>query len=110
MAKGRMNDNHSIRERAYAHIQRKTASDELRPGDAVSAITARGYFKGLYDANIPASLYDVVQARRRSVAAGILNSIGWLGGGLAVNIPSGGTSPAAGSMLHDSPPSLVRGR
>jgi len=47
------------------------------------AMTAFGYFKGLYDANIFASLYDVVQARRRSAAAGILNSIGWLGGGLA---------------------------
>jgi MFS family permease len=47
------------------------------------AMTAFGYFKGLYDANIFASLYDVVEVRRRAAAAGILNSIGWLGGGLA---------------------------
>ncbi len=47
------------------------------------AMTAFGYFKGLYDANIFASLYDVVDVRRRAAAAGILNSIGWLGGGLA---------------------------
>jgi MFS family permease len=47
------------------------------------AMTAFGYFKGLYDANIFASLYDVVQPQRRAAAAGILNSIGWLGGGLA---------------------------
>jgi MFS family permease len=42
-----------------------------------------GYFKGIYDANIFASLYDVVPIERRSVAAGILNSLGWLGGGMA---------------------------
>jgi MFS family permease len=42
-----------------------------------------GYFKGIYDANIFASLYDVVPIHRRGVAAGILNSFGWLGGGSA---------------------------
>jgi MFS family permease len=42
-----------------------------------------GYFKGIYDANIFASLYDVVPIERRSAAAGILNSLGWLGGGIA---------------------------
>jgi MFS family permease len=42
-----------------------------------------GLFKGLYDANIWASLYDVVPARRRGVAAGVMNSLGWLGGGMA---------------------------
>ena len=42
-----------------------------------------GYFKGVYDANIFASLFDVVPIERRSAAAGILNSLGWLGGGMA---------------------------
>ena len=42
-----------------------------------------GYFKGLYDANIFAGLYDVVPIKRRGAAAGILNSMGWLGGGFA---------------------------
>jgi MFS family permease len=42
-----------------------------------------GYFKGLYDANIVASLYDVVPMERRGAAAGIANSLGWLGGGTA---------------------------
>jgi MFS family permease len=42
-----------------------------------------GYFKGLYDANIFAGLYDVVPICRRGSAAGILNSLGWLGGGFA---------------------------
>jgi MFS family permease len=42
-----------------------------------------GLFKGLYDSNIWASLYDVVPANRRGVAAGVMNSLGWLGGGMA---------------------------
>ena len=35
-----------------------------------------GFFKGLYDANIWASLYDVVPVNRRGVAAGTMNSLG----------------------------------
>jgi MFS family permease len=42
-----------------------------------------GYCKGIYDANIFASLYDVVAVRQRGIAAGMLNSLGWLGGGFA---------------------------
>ena len=42
-----------------------------------------GLFKGLYDANIWASLYDVVPPNRRGVATGVMNSLGWLGGGMA---------------------------
>jgi MFS family permease len=42
-----------------------------------------GYCKGLYDANIFASLYDVVAVRERGIAAGLLNSLGWLGAGFA---------------------------
>jgi MFS family permease len=42
-----------------------------------------GLFKGLYDANIFAALYDVVPVERRGVAAGVMNSLGWIGGGMA---------------------------
>ena len=42
-----------------------------------------GFFKGLYDANIFAGLYDVVPVERRGSAAGVLNALGWLGGGFA---------------------------
>ena len=42
-----------------------------------------GYCKGIYDANIFASLYDVVAVRQRGIAAGLMNSLGWLGGGFA---------------------------
>lgn len=46
----------------------------------VGAMTGFGLCKGLYDANIWASLYDVVPASRRGAAVGLMNMIGWLGG------------------------------
>jgi hypothetical protein len=49
----------------------------------VLAMSGFGYFKGLYDANIWASLYDVVKPAYRATALGLMNSIGWLGGGMA---------------------------
>ena len=52
-------------------------------GLLVVAMIGFGYFKGLYDANIFASLYDVVPVKRRGAAAGTLNSLGWLGAGFA---------------------------
>jgi MFS family permease len=52
-------------------------------GVVIGALAGFGLAKGLYDANIWAALYDVVPARRRGVAAGVMNSLGWLGGGLA---------------------------
>jgi MFS family permease len=39
-----------------------------------------GLGKGLYDSNIFASLYDVVEPRARSTAAGVMNTVGWAGG------------------------------
>ncbi len=49
----------------------------------VVAMTGFGFFKGVYDANIWASLHDVVPVSRRATAVGVMNSIGWLGGGAA---------------------------
>jgi MFS family permease len=49
----------------------------------IGAMTGFGFFKGLYDANIWASLYDVVPPAHRATALGLMNSIGWLGGGAA---------------------------
>jgi MFS family permease len=49
----------------------------------VLALAGFGYFKGLYDANIWASLHDVVPARLRATAVGVTNSAGWIGGGFA---------------------------
>ena len=47
----------------------------------VLAMIGFGYFKGMYDSNIWASLYDVVRPERRATAVGVMNAIGWLGGG-----------------------------
>lgn len=46
-------------------------------------LTAWGLFKGLYDANIFASLYDFIRPEARGTAAGMMNMAGWLGGGTA---------------------------
>lgn len=47
----------------------------------IAALTLWGFFKGLYDANIFASVFDVVPAAARGRAAGFMNMIGWLAGG-----------------------------
>jgi MFS family permease len=47
----------------------------------ILALTAWGFFKGLYDANIFASAFDVVRPEARGSAAGFMNCVGWLGGG-----------------------------
>jgi len=47
----------------------------------ILALTAWGFFKGLYDANIFASVFDVVGPHERGTAAGFMNAVGWLAGG-----------------------------
>jgi MFS family permease len=49
----------------------------------IVALTAWGFCKGMYDANIFASLFDVVRPEARGTAAGFINSMGWIGGGWA---------------------------
>lgn len=49
----------------------------------ILALIGFGYFKGLYDANIWASLHDVVRPELRASAVGFMNSLGWIGGGIA---------------------------
>jgi nitrate/nitrite transporter NarK len=49
----------------------------------VTTLIAWGLMKGIYDANIFASLFDVVRIENRGAAAGLLNMVGWLGGGSA---------------------------
>jgi MFS family permease len=60
-------------------------------GWLIVALTAWGFFKGLYDGNIFASLFDVVRPEARGTAAGWMNMIGWLGGG--------GSAPLAIALL-----------
>jgi len=42
-----------------------------------------GFCKGIYESNIWAALYDVVRPECRATAVGLMNALGWLGGGLA---------------------------
>jgi MFS family permease len=49
----------------------------------VFALAAWGFFKGIYDANIFAAIFDVIPAEARGRAAGLMNMTGWLGGGVA---------------------------
>jgi len=46
------------------------------------SMTVFGFGKGLYDSNIFASLYDVIEPRARATAAGVMNTVGWGGGAL----------------------------
>ena len=50
-------------------------------GTLIVALTCWGFFKGLYDANIFASVFDVVRPEARGTAAGFMNAVGWLAGG-----------------------------
>jgi sugar phosphate permease len=67
-----------------------------------------GFFKGLYDANIFASAFDVVPAGARGRAAGFMNMIGWLAGGGSAPVVIGliaqrsslGTAMALASIVY----------
>lgn len=50
-------------------------------GVLITALIGWGFFKGFYDANIFASVYDVVPAEARGATAGLMNTVGWLAGG-----------------------------
>jgi MFS family permease len=41
-----------------------------------------GLCKGVYDSNIFASIFDIVEPRARGTAAGLMNTVGWSGGAL----------------------------
>jgi MFS family permease len=49
----------------------------------IVALIGIGLCKGVYDANIFASVYDVIPAEVRGTAAGLMNTVGWVGGSLA---------------------------
>jgi MFS family permease len=45
------------------------------------ALVLWGLFRGLYEANIFASVFDVVRSEARGTATGFMNMMGWLAGG-----------------------------
>ncbi len=52
----------------------------------IAALTGAGICKGVYDANIFASLYDVIEPEDRGTAAGLMNTVGWTGGFVAPTV------------------------
>ena len=48
----------------------------------LAAMACFGACKGLYDANIFAAVFDVIEPRARASAVGIMNAVGWGGGAL----------------------------
>ncbi|HUJ09213.1 MAG TPA: MFS transporter [Verrucomicrobiae bacterium] len=51
-------------------------------GTLLLAMSCFGLCKGFYDSGIFASLYDAIEPRARSSAAGLMNTVGWSGGAL----------------------------
>jgi MFS family permease len=74
----------------------------------IVALAGWGFFKGLYDANIFASPFDVIRPEARGSMAGMMNCVGWLLGGGAGPIVVGwlaekhglGTAIAATSVVY----------
>ncbi|MFM7188703.1 MAG: MFS transporter [Armatimonadota bacterium] len=54
----------------------------MNPWLLIVAMTAFGFCKGLYDANLTPAYYDVIPAGERSSATGLMNLIGFIGAGL----------------------------
>jgi MFS family permease len=52
-------------------------------GTLIAALAGAGLCKGIYDANIFASLFDVIPPEDRGTGAGLMNTVGWTGGFLA---------------------------
>lgn len=52
-------------------------------GWVIGTLIGVGFFKGVYDASIFASLFDYVRPGVRGTAAGLMNTVGWSGGALA---------------------------
>jgi MFS family permease len=76
-------------------------------GWLILALTAWGFFKGLYDANIFASAFDVIPPEIRGTTAGLMNMLGWLGGGASAPLVIGILAEKYGLGLAISSAALV---
>ncbi len=59
----------------------------------IASLLLWGVFKGLYEANIFASVFDVIRPEARGTATGFMNMMGWLAGG--------GSAPVVVGFLAD---------
>ena len=76
-------------------------------GILIAGLLCWGFFKGLYDANIFASVFDVVPPEARGTAAGFMNTVGWLAGGGSAPLVIGIVSQRGGLGLAIALASLV---
>jgi len=76
-------------------------------GWLILALTAWGLFKGLYDANIFASAFDVIRPEIRGTVAGLMNMLGWLGGGASAPLVIGLLAERFGLGLAISSAAIV---
>jgi predicted MFS family arabinose efflux permease len=76
-------------------------------GVLIAALAFWGFFKGLYDANIFASVFDVVGPEARGTAAGVMNTVGWLAGGGSAPLIIGLVSQRGGLGVAIALASLV---
>src|SRR5438270_3548639 len=73
----------------------------------IVALSAWGLFKGFYDANIFASVFDVIRPEARGTAAGFMNMVGWLGGGATAPVVIGFLADRYGFNLAISSAALI---
>ena len=76
-------------------------------GWLILALSAWGLCKGLYDANIFASAFDVIPPEIRGTTAGLMNMLGWLGGGASAPLVIGLLAESYGLGLAISSAALV---
>jgi MFS family permease len=73
----------------------------------IGALAAWGLFKGLYDANIFAAAFDVIRPEARGSTAGLMNMVGWVGGGATAPLVIGYVGEAKGLGWAISSAALV---
>ncbi|MBI5095646.1 MAG: MFS transporter [Candidatus Hydrogenedentes bacterium] len=62
----------------------------------IGALAGWGLFKGIYDSNIFASVYDVIRPELRGMTAGFMNLFAWAGGGAIAPILAGAVAEKQG--------------
>jgi MFS family permease len=73
------------------------------------AMSVFGFCKGLYDSNIFASLYDAIEPRARSTAAGLMNMVGWGGGAMGPLAVGYFTKYGGGTQIQNMSKALASG-
>jgi len=76
-------------------------------GEILPLLAAWGAFKGFYDANIFAAVYEVIPPAARGSTAGFMNMVGWLAGGATAPVVIGYVAQHRGMPVAISSASFV---